>query len=802
MEGIYWFRLGLVGALFLGSFYILAPTVVEVIEGDDATLSEAASSVQQSSGTTGAQLSVPLVVSEGQPAALAATLQRRLELARVSIERVVEANGGVEVRLRPGADRVQVEALATRGTSVTWYGLSLDNPVQTDIESVPATLDAALAGQMIALGIDVADWGPKLAAGVGKAPPADLSVFDASSASFAIDEGGLRASWELAESSWYLVAVDGQLRAVALPFGEPGAVRVAPIAPSFAAAADRDLLAVIGSGALPGKLDRPAAVVAAEKPSDAPVVDAAPSPVPDWLKGILPATAIARGLDLQGGIDLTLQVELEEAVLGQVARNVTQLRDLATRDNVTINAVRREKGAPTIWLDSPASMAELQDFMRKRFPEYEYSESEGAKHAFSLTAARITEIETQSVEQVLETLRKRIDATGVKEPTIVKKGGGRINIQLPGKVDMQSAVDAIGTTALLEFRLVDEDFEDATLERILLAAQDALPADQYADDMLVNDWLVDTERLAADRVVRWEYSPTVDGPRRSFAYVLKDVILTGNDVADAGVGWDQYQQPDVSLGFKPRGAQIFCDVTTANVQKRFAILLDEEVQSAPNIRERICGGRASISMAGGENPLQEANTLALVLRTGSLDAPVSVGEARQVGATLGQDAIRSGSLASLVGGSFVLVFMALWYRKAGMIANVALVLNVLLVLSALGLFGATLTLPGIAGIALTIGMAVDANIIVYERIREELRLGVNVRKAVDTGFDKALVAILDANVTTGIAGVVLYSYGSGPIKGFAVTLLIGIITTLVSALFVTRTLMDVFTRSSNARLTI
>ena len=279
-------------------------------------------------------------------------------------------------------------------------------------------------------------------------------------------------------------------------------------------------------------------------------------------------------------------------------------------------------------------------------------------------------------------------------------------------------------------------------------------------------------------------------------------MLTGNDVNNARVGWDQNNQPYVSMEFKPRGSQTFCEVTTANVQKQFAIILDDTIRSIPQIREPICGGAASIEMGASVNPLKEAQTLALVLRTVALGAPVVLAQVRQVGASLGQESIQKGSIATVVGGIIVLLFMIGWYRSAGMIANIALIVNVLLVLSCLALFGATLTLPGIAGIALTIGMAVDANIIIYERIREELRLGVHPRKAVDVGFDKAVVAVLDANITTAIAGVVLFSYGTGPIKGFAVTLLIGIVTTLVTALFVTRTLLELITRSSAARLRI
>jgi preprotein translocase subunit SecD len=243
-------------------------------------------------------------------------------------------------------------------------------------------------------------------------------------------------------------------------------------------------------------------------------------------------------------------------------------------------------------------------------------------------------------------------------------------------------------------------------------------------------------------------------------------------------------------------------VTGQNVGKRFAIVLDDEMRSAPVIREKIAGGMASIEMGGGgyQEQLADASVLSLVLRTGALPAPVTIAEVRVVGATLGHDAIVDGVEATFIGGLLVLLFMFVYYKSIGFVADIALTMNVIFIMALLAAFGATLTLPGIAGIALTIGMAVDANIIIFERIREELRLGKTARAAVDAGFDKAVSAVLDANITTFIAGVVLFSYGSGPIKGFAVTLMIGIVTTLFSAIFVSRTMLDLLTRKAATRL--
>ncbi len=527
------------------------------------------------------------------------------------------------------------------------------------------------------------------------------------------------------------------------------------------------------------------------------------SEIPDWIQGLLLDTGMKLGLDLQGGIDLTLQVGLDDAVLIQSARDITHFKKQAAKEGLAILSVWRDQDEPIVRVETDETLGDLQTYVRRGLPDYVYYESEGTVHAFEMTDIRQEAVKDRAVEQVLETLRKRVDETGVKEPSIVRKGGGRINVQLPGEDDVEAAIAALGGRAVLEFLMVDEDFDESVLERILQAGKDALPEDQYNDDKMLNAWLWKTKRLADDRLVMWEYRHTTDGEERTVPYALEsEVVLDGNDVNDASVTWDQNQQTFVALEFKPTGAQDFCDITRENVGKRFAIVLDEKVTSAPNIKESICGGAARIDMGMAEDPAREAQTLALVLRTGSLDAPVEVGGVSAVGATLGKDSIRKGSTAAIFGGSIVLLFMFMWYRRTGLMAGIALVLNVLLVMAALALFGATLTLPGIAGIALTVGMAVDANIIIFERIREELKLGVHARKAVDVGFEKGLVAVLDANVTTAIAGVVLFSYGTGPIKGFAVTLLIGIVTTLVTALFVTRTLMDVATRSSTAPLRI
>ncbi len=529
-----------------------------------------------------------------------------------------------------------------------------------------------------------------------------------------------------------------------------------------------------------------------------------------WLRGLLPDTEFALGIDLAGGIDLTLVVEVDEAVLSSVQRDARPLRDSLQREGISVDEVRRMRGQPALLvkLTEGESLADLRFFMQQRYNGYSY---EGTQlkdgldyHVFLLSEDSADYIRKRAVEQALEALRDRINETGVKEPTIMQKGGYSITVQLPGMDDMQEAIKIIGTTAVLEFMMVDEDIRPELIEKVLLEAEKQLDTANYEDDRALSDWLVRTGRIPDGDRLLWKYERDINGKEmRINALVVKeDVVLTGDDINDAHVSMNQYNEPYVSMAFKPRGARIFSEVTGQNVGKRFAIVLDAKMRSAPVIREKIAGGMASIEMGGGgyQEQLSDASVLSLVLRTGALPAPVTIAEVRVVGATLGQDAITSGIEATLLGGLLVLLFMVVYYKSIGFVADLALLLNVVFIMALLAAFGATLTLPGIAGIALTIGMAVDANIIIFERIREELRLGKTARAAVDAGFDKAVSAVLDANITTFIAGVVLFSYGSGPIKGFAVTLMIGIATTLFSAIFVSRTMLDLLTRKAATRL--
>ncbi len=546
------------------------------------------------------------------------------------------------------------------------------------------------------------------------------------------------------------------------------------------------------------------------------------TPLP-WFVNWLPNAVVNLGLDLQGGLDLTLEVEVEEAVHSSVQRDIPALRTQAGRMDVKLLDVRREKHQSALLIETGdgVSLETVSPVMTKAFGTYTYTRTitqDGKDYLrYELQSAEAAAIAKRAVEQALETIRNRVDETGVKEPAITLKGDTAIDIQLPGETDIEAAIRTIGTTAQLAFILVDEERMGSAVRSNLKpgidAAKLALSADDYADDRELSQWLVDNGHLPAGTRLMWEYAKATGGVEDRIytaemsPYILRDeIMLSGEDVNDARTSVNgQTGEAYVQLEFKPRGQAIFADVTGANINKRFAIVLDEKVRSAPVIRSRI-DGVASIEMGSDQNldaQATEASELALVLRSGALPAPVSVGEVRKVGASLGEQAIREGFIAAIIGASMVFLFAAIYYRLSGVIADITLVINALMVVALLAAVGATLTLPGICGIALTIGMAVDCNIIIYERIREELRAGKGPRAALEAGFDRAFVAVFDSNITTLLAGVVLFSYGTGPLKGFAVTLMIGIFTTLFTGVFVSRTLMQLaFGRPGVARVSI
>ncbi|GFH62375.1 MAG: preprotein translocase subunit SecD [Candidatus Desulfovibrio kirbyi] len=495
-------------------------------------------------------------------------------------------------------------------------------------------------------------------------------------------------------------------------------------------------------------------------------------PLPDSLRsGVLPSGKINLGLDLKGGIHLTLGVEVDKAVSNALALAGQDLRRMAQEDKVTVLRPRVVGGmALEFSLSRAADAPKLRETLSRYFPQLSVEELRSGEGGQLRYTARFTNEETARLEalaldQALRTIRNRIDQFGVAEPDIRKQAGNRIQVQLPGLSDPRRAVQILGQTAHLEFHLVRDDVD---------TDKAVLPAGVVVLSML--------EKGASQKETR--------------IAVEKDAMLTGEDVSDARPSFDRINQAYVALNFSSRGARIFEQVTGENVNRRMAIVLDGKVYSAPVIRERIGGGRASIS---GSFTAEEAQDLAIVLRAGSLPAPVTVLEERSVGPSLGQESIDSGVLAAAVGAVAVVVFMALYYGMSGVIADVMLCFTMLMIMAGLSAFGGTLTLPGIAGIVLTIGMAVDANVLIYERIREEIRNGFTPVAAVRAGFDRAAISITDSNLTTIIATVILYQFGTGPIRGFAVTLSLGIIASMFTAIFVSRAIFEEWARRCGSK---
>ncbi len=489
--------------------------------------------------------------------------------------------------------------------------------------------------------------------------------------------------------------------------------------------------------------------------------------IPTFKPGWWPHKQINLGLDLQGGMHLVLEVKTEKAVENTLERIRNELRTSFRKEQIRHAGINYSgKKALSVKLTDPNDMSKVEDLLKKEYTDVTIQSSSMENGTRTLiigmTDAWVAQIKKQATEQALETIRNRIDQFGVSEPDIRLQGERRIQIQLPGIQDTERAKELIGKTALLEFKLLDEEHD------LTAALNGNVPP---GSEIL--------------------YQATESGKTsvKPQAYLVKKAtLMTGEYLTDARVQINsQFNEPYVAIDFDKKGAKIFERITGENVKKRMAIVLDNKVYSAPTIQEKIPGGSARIT---GSFSTQEAHDLAIVLRAGSLPAPVEIIEERTVGPSLGRDSITKGLYSMMVGSLLVILFMAIYYKGAGLIADFALVLNILLIAAGLAMFGATLTLPGIAGIILTIGMAVDANVLIYERIREEMRLGKTVIASITTGFERASLTILDANVTTLIAAVVLFQFGTGPIKGFAVTLSLGVLASMFTALIISRIIFN------------
>jgi len=540
-------------------------------------------------------------------------------------------------------------------------------------------------------------------------------------------------------------------------------------------------------------------------------------PEDPWYYHYLPSETLKLGLDLKGGLHLVLGIDFEEVQKDSVLKLKSDMKEMLDSEKISgVSFDTSNDNKILAQFTNEEQWKKADKLIGERFGQLVDFEGQTASQAkLRLNLAYEAEVNNRAIEQSLETLRNRIDEFGIAEPIITRQGEDKIMVQFPGVQEPGRLKDIISRTAKLSFQVVrsgpeasDPKATPAQLTQWVdqfkaenkIETSEVKPITQYLKEL--NTWLTGkipsgTELLFQKQLNvntrTWDYIP----------YLLeKDALVTGEDLQDARYAFDpQTSLPEVNFQLTPGGASKFEKATGENVGKFMAIVLDSNVHSAPRIREKIGGGRARIEMGSSGRPadevLKDAKDTSLVLRSGALPAKLQFLEERVVGPSLGADAIRAGTLSLAAGLAFVFVFILIYYRTSGLIASIALLLNGVFVLAILAAFEGTLTLPGLGGIALTVGMAVDANVLIFEYMREELLKGKTLAQAISQGYSQAFRAILDANLTTMIAGVVLLSFGYGPIRGFAVTLLIGLCASLYTSVFVTRVIFDVFYISKN-----
>lgn len=512
---------------------------------------------------------------------------------------------------------------------------------------------------------------------------------------------------------------------------------------------------------------------------------------------ILPDSALRLGLDLQGGIHMVLGIDLDRALLNEAESIAYQVQRKAKDDELAVNDFYKDPDVTRMEVDfvTAQDQSAFRDMIREFFPTLEVSPY-GLSHfdtehavAVDIRKDRINQVEKETIDQALQTLRNRLDEFGVSEPSIVAKGTNRIIVQLPGMDDPDRAREILSKTAILEFQIVSDEVAPVDLAAWL---QEVYDEKGTADVSLseVQTALKDKLPTGVELLFEEAMDPTTGEVQRT-PYVLdRSRRISGELLEDARMSVDQYNMPAVSIRFNNEGARQFGDLTKESIGSQMAIVLDDTIVSAPVIQAHITGGESQITFGSGLRPrneiFEEAKDLALVLRSGALPAPIEILENRTVGPSLGKDSIEKGIKAILLGFILIVIFMVIYYRGSGLIANTALAINLIFVVACLGMLNATLTLPGIAGILVSIGMAVDANIIIFERIREELLTGRPVKAAIELGYERAHETILDSNLTTIITGVILFYFGTGPIKGFAVTLIFGLIANYITAVWFTR----------------
>lgn len=508
------------------------------------------------------------------------------------------------------------------------------------------------------------------------------------------------------------------------------------------------------------------------------------------------------GLDIQGGLHLVMGVDVDGVVTESIQRVVASLKPELEKEGIAVGEVKSTKpsqGELDVFFTGADAKEKIRKIMNER---HSTMLQEVGNTDTSLTYryydAYMTDYKNRVIQQSIETIRNRIDEFGVTEPSISQQGANRILVQLPGMADAERAKQLINTTARLDFMIVSTEKNPQEIQAWVTEAEKAgnysLATLKYSDYVTrINQDL--KGKLPEKTVIYFEKSSNVQKLEAGAIPVLlrTDTDLNGGSLDDAFVGYDQYGAPQVSLKFNTLGANKFADLTGSNVNRQMAIVLDKVVKSAPSIKDRISGGNAVITLGSSRDPkagMDEAKMIATSLRAGALPATMEQLEERRVGPTLGSDSLKNATIASLIGAALIILFVIAYYRLMGVVSVVGLALNIFSLFALLTSFGATLTLPGIAAIALTVGFAIDANVLINERIREEIKKGNSIRVAIQEGYSNAMSAILDANITTGATAAVLLYFGTGPVRGFAVNLLIGVVTTMFANVFVSKVIVD------------
>ena len=510
------------------------------------------------------------------------------------------------------------------------------------------------------------------------------------------------------------------------------------------------------------------------------------------------------GLDIQGGLHLVLSADVDQILQEKLKQLSLEIQKELKKKNIEIEKLEiRAKKPYFLFLklqkssDVKIFQSWLEDSSISRDLQLLEEKNQQIKMAFYKT--RIIEIKEQAIEQSIEVIRNRIDEFGVSEPLISAQGEDRILVQLPGIEDSKKAKDLIQRTARLDLAIVNEDFPPPKLLPLIEEVEEKGAYSLEESDLTYREYVKRLnadlkEKLPGDSLLVFEKDPTALTIKAGkIPYLVdKNRSIQGGLLEDASVSFDsQFNRPQVSFKFQPAGRKKFGDLTGQNIGKRLAVILDNIVKSAPVVESRIPDqGQISLGSGNYDVLLEEANMIATTLRAGALPADLRQLEEKTVGPTLGRDSIEKGKTAGLIALVLIMLFMLFYYKSLGVIANISLAANIFCLLAIMSSLSAVLTLPGVAGIILTIGMAVDANVIIFERIKEELRKGANLKLAVRDGFGNAFSAILDANITTAIVCFVLIYFGTGPVRGFAVTLFCGILSSLWTAVFLSRTIMD------------